>query len=69
VFRGLVKMAMAKIREGVHSLEVFIDQLKKVRIDAQLAEMSPEELTKAKEAWAQADGLIRQINDPAKLDQ
>jgi hypothetical protein len=69
VFRGLVKMAVAKIREGVHSLEEFIAQLKKVRIDAQLGEMSPEELVKAKEAWAQAEALSKQAKDPELLDK
>jgi hypothetical protein len=50
VFRGLVKMAVAKIREGVHSLEVFIDELRQARIAATLGELSPEELVKAKDA-------------------
>jgi hypothetical protein len=69
VFRGLVKMAIAKIREGVHSLEVFIEQLKKARIEAQLGEMSPEELVKAKEAWARAEALSNQAKDPELLDK
>jgi len=68
VFRGLVKMAVAKLREGMHSLEAFIEQLKKARIEAALGEMSPEELTKAKEAWAQAEALKNQVKDPAALD-
>jgi len=69
VFRGLVKMAVAKIREGMHSLEVFIEQLKKVRIDAQLGELSPEDLVKAKDAWAQAESLSKQAKDPELLDK
>ena len=68
VFRGLVKMAIAKLREGTHSLEVFIEQLKKARIEAKLGEMSPEELVKAKAAWAQADALKNQVKDSSVLD-
>jgi hypothetical protein len=55
VYRDLVKMAAAKVREGVHSLDGFLAELKQARIDAQLAEMSPEELVKAKAAWEHAE--------------
>jgi hypothetical protein len=69
VFRGLVKMAVAKLREGVYSLEVFIDELRQARIAATLGEMSPEELVKAKDAWAQAEVLANQVKDPELLSK
>ena len=68
IFRSLVKMAVAKLREGVHSATIFIDELRQARLAAKLGEMAPEELTKAKEAWAQAEALQRQVRDPAVLD-
>ncbi|HET9624573.1 MAG TPA: DUF4157 domain-containing protein [Kofleriaceae bacterium] len=69
VFRSLVKMAIAKIREGSASLEMFIAELKQARLEAQLGELAPEELVKAKEAWAQAEALSRQAKDPELLDK
>jgi hypothetical protein len=55
VYRALVKMAAAKIKEGSHSLAGFIAELRQARLAAKLGELSPEELAKAKEAWAQAE--------------
>lgn len=55
VYKALVKMAVAKIREGSHSLASFIAELKQARLAAKLGELTPEELAKAKEAWAQAE--------------
>jgi Domain of unknown function (DUF4157) len=55
VYRSLVKMAVAKIRQGGHSLSAFVAELRQARIDAKLAaELSPEELSKVKQAWAEA---------------
>jgi uncharacterized protein YjgD (DUF1641 family) len=69
VFRSLVKMAIAKIREGAATLEGFIAELKQARIEAQLGELAPEEVVKAKEAWAQAEALTKQAKDPELLDK
>jgi hypothetical protein len=48
-------MAAAKIKEGSHSLAGFIAELRQARLAARLGELSPEELAKVKEAWAQAE--------------
>jgi hypothetical protein len=69
VFRSLVKMAIAKIREGAASLEMFIAELKQARLEAKLGELAPEEVVKAKEAWAQAEALSKQAKDPELLDK
>jgi hypothetical protein len=59
VYRSLVKMAIAKIRQGGHSLSVFVAELRQARIEAKLAaELSPEELSKVKQAWAEAEVRI-----------
>lgn len=55
VYKALVKMAVAKIKEGSHSLTGFIAELRQARLAAKLGELSPEELAKVKEAWAQAE--------------
>lgn len=59
LFRLLVRMAKAKIQEGVHSAQIFLDELKKARLLAKLGDMTPEELAKAKEAWEQALHLAK----------
>lgn len=69
VYRALVKMAAAKIKEGSHSLAGFIAELKQARLAAKLADLTPEELIKAKEAWAQADKLAKLVSDPALLEK
>lgn len=68
VYKALVRMAVAKIREGSHSLAGFIAELKQARLAAKLGELSPEELAKAKEAWARAEALGNLVKDPALLD-
>ena len=55
VYKALVKMAAAKIKQGSNSLAGFIAELKQARLAAKLGELSPEELAKVKEAWAQAE--------------
>ncbi|HEU4734438.1 MAG TPA: DUF4157 domain-containing protein [Kofleriaceae bacterium] len=69
VYRALVKMAAAKIKEGAHSLAGFIAELKQARLAAKLGELTPEELAKAKEAFAQAEALAKLVNDPALLEK
>ena len=53
VYRALVKMAAAKIKQGAYSLTAFIDEVRQARIAAKLGEMTPEELLKAKAAYAE----------------
>lgn len=67
VYRALVKMAAAKIKEGVHSLAGFIDELKQARLAAKLGELTPEELVKAKQAWEDAERLARSAESPVDL--
>jgi hypothetical protein len=67
VYRALVKMAAAKLREGSHSLSVFLAELKQARLAAHLAELSPEELVKAKQAWADAQRLVSSATKPAEI--
>jgi hypothetical protein len=67
VYRALVKMAIAKIKEGGHSLAGFIAEIKQARLAAKLGELSPEELVKAKEAWAQAE--VREAIEALPEDQ
>ena len=69
VYRALVKMAAAKIKEGSHSLAGFIAELKQARLAAKLGELSPEELGKAKQAFEQAEVLARRVSDPALLEK
>jgi hypothetical protein len=69
VYRALVKMAAAKIKEGAHSLAGFIAELKQARLAAKLGELTPEELAKAKQAWEDAERLAKLVNDPALLEK
>lgn len=84
VYRALVKMAAAKLKEGVHSLTHFLDELKQARLAAKLGELSPEELMKVKQAWEQAERLashskpndldvlnrlLRKVADPVALER
>lgn len=68
VARALVQMAVAKVREGAHSLAAFIEELKQARAAAKLAELSPEELVAAKDAWARAEALGPLVSDAAHLE-
>ncbi|HEX8111169.1 MAG TPA: hypothetical protein VF516_25740, partial [Kofleriaceae bacterium] len=69
VYRALVKMAAAKIKEGSHSLAGFIAELQQARLAAKLGELSPEDLAKAKQAFDQAEALAKLVADPALLDR
>ena len=71
VYRALVKMAAAKIKEGGHSLAGFIAEIKQARLAAKLGELTPEELAKAKEAFAQAEALVGngKIGDTSTLER
>ena len=69
VYRALVKMAAAKLKEGGHSLAGFIAELKQARLAAKLGDLAPEELAKAKEAWALAEKLAKLVSDPVLLEK
>jgi len=57
VYKALVKMAMAKIKQGLASAEVWFAELKAARAAANMDEMTADELLKAKEAWEQASKM------------
>jgi len=67
VYRALVKMAAAKIKEGAHSLAGFIAELKQARLAAKLGELTPEELAKAKQAWEDAERLAKSAESPVDI--
>jgi hypothetical protein len=68
VYRSLVKMAVAKTRQGGHSLSAFVAELRQARIEAKLAaELSPEELSKVKQAWGEAEALAKSSETPVDL--
>jgi Domain of unknown function (DUF4157) len=67
VYKALVRMAVAKIRGGSHSLAGFVAELKQARLAAKLGELSPEELAKAKQAWEEAEALAKSAESPVDL--
>jgi hypothetical protein len=67
VYKALVKMAVAKIKEGSHSLAGFIAEIKKARLAAGRGELAPEELAKAKQAWEEAEALAKSAESPVDL--
>jgi hypothetical protein len=69
VYRALVKMAAAKIKEGAHSLAGFINELKQARLAARLGELSPEELAKVKEVWGLVEKFATHGIDPAVIER
>jgi hypothetical protein len=69
VYKALVKMAAAKIKAGSQSLAGFIAEIKQARLAAKLAELTPEDLAKAKQAFDQAEALTKLVSDPALLER
>jgi hypothetical protein len=68
VYRALLKMALAKIQQGGHSLAAFVAELRQARIQARLAaELNPEELAKVKQAWEEAEALAKSAETPVDL--
>ena len=57
VYKALVKMARAKFKEIGNNGLIFIEEIKKARALAKLGEMTPEELAKVKQAWAEGKAL------------
>ncbi len=79
VYAAVIKMARQAIKTAAYDLQKFLEELKLLRVKAGLGELTPEELTKAKQAWAEAKALeavedaryqtlLKQIPDPKKLD-
>ena len=66
VYKAVVKMAVAKIQQGSHSLGQFIDELRQARLAAKLGDLTPEELVKAKQAWAAAEHEAKLAEDLVK---
>ena len=67
VYRVLVQMAGAKIRQGVAVFQEFVLELRRARLAEGLAEMSPQELAKVKEAWEQALVIARSAQTPVDI--
>ncbi|HEU4726548.1 MAG TPA: hypothetical protein VFT22_01610 [Kofleriaceae bacterium] len=67
VYQALVRMAVAKIKEGSHSLAAFVAELRQARLAAKLGELSPEELAKAKQAWEEAEAPAKSADSPVDL--
>ncbi len=57
VYKQLVKMAAAKFKEIGNNGLIFIEEIKKARALAKLADMTPEELAKVKQAWEEGKAL------------
>lgn len=67
-YRALVRLASAKMKEGVSSFHQFFLELQKARKIAKISgDMTPEEIAKAKEAWDQAVLLAKSADEPAKI--
>ena len=67
-YQSLVRLASAKIRQGIHSFHHFMLEIKKARQIAKVAgDMSPEEIAKAKEAWEQAVKLHKSAEVPVDI--
>ncbi len=67
-FEALVRIAHAKISQGVHSFHQFVLELRKARQIAGVAgDMSPEQMAKAKEAWEQAVRIHKSAQTPLDI--
>ncbi len=51
---ALGRFALATIKRGVHSSQVFMDEIRRARAMAGLGDLAPEELVKAKEVWTES---------------
>ena len=69
VYRAVVKMARQAIKTKVYDAQKFIDELKLARVKAGLGDLTPEELAKAKQAWDEAQKLIKINLPPPKLSE
>lgn len=69
MYRALVKVAVAKLRQGVASSAAFIAEVRQARLAAKLGEMGLDELSRTEQAWKQAEQLTTQVKDPALVDK
>lgn len=67
VYRELVRMAAAKIKQGAATFEQFLQELRQARKLAKLGDMEAEELAKAKEAWEQAQKIAKSADEPVDI--
>jgi hypothetical protein len=67
VYELLVQLAVARLKEGMHSSVVYVQELRKARALAKLGDLTPEEIIKAKQAWEDAVRLIRSAEEPIEI--
>gem|GEM_PF-2423746 len=68
IYTAMVRMAAAKISEGVAEFRQFVLQLRAAKTAAGLAEgLSPEELARAREAWEQALIFVNSADEPVEI--
>lgn len=67
VYELLVQLAVARLKEGMHSSVVYIQELRKARALAKLGDLTPEELMKAKQAWEDAVRLVKSAEEPIEI--
>ena len=67
VYRAVVKMALAKLREGGHSLVSFLAEVRAARITAKLGDLTPEELARVKQAWEEAEVIKKSAEVPVEI--
>ncbi len=67
VYIALVQMARMKVMEGVANFSQFALELKKLRVMKGWGEMNPDELLKAKEAWAEGRRLAGLADEVAEV--
>ncbi len=66
LYESMVKMASAKIQQGVSQFEIFMLEIKNTRKLAGLGEMTSEELAAAKKAWGEAE--VKAATVPTVID-
>ena len=80
VYAVVLKLARNAVKSKVYDAEKFITELRLARTDAKLADLSPQELAKAKQAWEAAKALevaegatrarlASHVSSAAKLDK
>lgn len=67
VYELLVQLAVARLKEGMHSSVVYIQELRKARALAKLGDLTPEEVIKAKQAWEDAVRLLKSADEPIEI--
>ena len=67
VYELLVRLAVARLKEGMHSSVVYVQELRKARALAKLGDLTPEEMVKAKQAWEDAVRLVRSAEEPIEI--